>query len=85
MILISYAILTSSNKKEIRVKNDHDALQIAMEVLENDEVRYYEVISIVRMEELQSTTVIVETHTLNISLEIDNTTGKIICKEKLIA
>ncbi len=84
MILISYAILTSSKKTELRVKNDQDALQITKEALENDEVMHYEVISIVRMDDIQTTTVIVETETLGISLEIDNNSGKVLNKEKLV-
>ncbi len=83
MILISYAILTSS-KTEPRVKDDQDALQIAKEALENDEVVRYEVISIARMDDIQKTTVIVETDALGISLEIDNNSGKILNKEKLV-
>jgi hypothetical protein len=84
MALILYAILTI-NKKEVRVRNDEDALQIVAEILENDEITNYEVISIVRMEELHTTTVFVEKNGLKISLELDNITGKMLNKEKLIA
>lgn len=84
MILLSYAILTSSKKTEPRVKDDQDALQITKEALENDEVMRYEVVSIVRMDDIQKTTVIVETETLSISLEIDNNSGKVLNKEKLV-
>lgn len=83
MILLSYVILISTYKKQSKVQNDNDALQITTEILENDEVKHYEVISIVRMEEMQTTTVIVETNSLNIVLEIDNITGKVLNKEKL--
>lgn len=84
MSIISYAILTSDKKTTPAVKNDNDALQIVTQVLENDEVTHYEVASIVRMEETQTTTVIVETDTQSISLEINNNSGKILSKEKLV-
>lgn len=84
MSIISYAILTSDKKTTPVVKNDNDALQIVNQVLENDEVTHYEVASIVRMEETQTTTVIIETDTQSISLEINNNSGKILSKEKLV-
>ncbi|HXG14304.1 MAG TPA: hypothetical protein VNK25_04155 [Candidatus Nitrosotenuis sp.] len=84
MILISYVILTS-NKREFRIKNDADALQIVAAELENDEVSKYEVISIVRMDELCTTTIFVEKDSMITSIELDNVTGKILNKEKLIA
>lgn len=84
MILISYVILTS-NKREFRIKNDADALQIVAAELENDEVSKYEVISIVRMDELRTTTIFVEKDSMITSIELDNVTGKILNKEKLIA
>lgn len=84
MSIISYAILTSDKKTTPVVKNDNDALQIVTQVLENDEVTHYEVASIVRMEETQTTTVIIETDTQSISLEINNNSGKVLNKEKLV-
>lgn len=84
IILISYAILTS-NKREFKIKNDADALQIVAAELENDEVSKYEVISIVRMDELRTTTIFVEKDSMITSIELDNVTGKILNKEKLIA
>ncbi|MFN3655029.1 MAG: hypothetical protein ACK4TO_06845 [Candidatus Nitrosotenuis sp.] len=84
MILISYVILTS-NKREFRIKHDADALQIVAAELENDEVSKYEVISIVRMDELRTTTIFVEKDSMITSIELDNVTGKILNKEKLIA
>lgn len=78
---IGYLIL-KSNKKQIKVRNDNDALEIVRDTLEIDE--HYEITSIVRMNETNTTTVIIETDALNIVVEIDNITGKVINKEKLV-
>ncbi|MGQ0605516.1 MAG: hypothetical protein ACT4OD_00980 [Candidatus Nitrosotenuis sp.] len=81
LLLLSYAILTS-NKKQSVVHNDADALRIVSQALESDEVNHYEIISIVQIKD--TTTVIIETNASSIAIEIDNTTGDIISKEKLI-
>lgn len=83
LAILSFVILTSS-KKQFKIKNDYDALQIVKETLEDDEVERYGVTSITRMNETGTTTVIVETDVSSIAIEIDDSTGKIISKEKLI-
>lgn len=85
MTLLSYAILTSGNKATLKIRDDQDALQIVKKVLEDDEIMHYEVVSIVRMDDIKTTTVIIETGVLDICLELDNNSGKVISKEKLVA
>ncbi len=84
MTLLSYAILTSGNKTIPKIRDDQDALQIVKKVLEDDEIMHYEVISIVRMDDIKTTTVIIETDVLDICLELDNDSGKVLSKEKLV-
>ncbi|MFY9300881.1 MAG: hypothetical protein WAO91_06805 [Candidatus Nitrosotenuis sp.] len=81
--IIAYLILRST-KMQTKVQNDNDALRIVRDALEIDELKHYEVTSIVRMNETNTTTVIVETDTLSMVVEIDNITGKVINKEKLV-
>lgn len=83
LAILSFVILAPS-KKQPRIKNDHDALQVVKEALENDEVERYEVTSIVRMNETRTTTIIVETDVSSIAIEIDDIAGKVINKEKLV-
>lgn len=82
MLLLSYLILILHKKQTIQ--NDADALRIVSKVLENDEISHYEVTSIVTMNESETTTVIIETNVSSIAIEINNTTGNVISKEKLI-
>jgi len=79
---ISFVILTS-NKSQSRI-SDEDVLQIVKETLEIDELRNYEVISIVRIQETNTTTVLVESSITEFAIEIDDLTCKVISKEKLI-
>jgi hypothetical protein len=83
LAILSFVILTPS-KKQFKITNDSDALQIVKETLEDDEVERYGVTSITRMNETGTTTVIIETDVSSVAIEIDNITGKIISKEKLI-
>lgn len=85
MAIISYAILTSGNKTTPKIKDDQDALRIIRKVLEDDEIMHYEIVSIVRLDNIQTTTIIIETSTVNICLELDNNSGKVLSKEKLVA
>lgn len=84
MSIIAFAILTSSPKIIQKVSNDQAALQLAKETLENDCLSHYEVISIATMEDTNTTTIIVATETLEIALEIDNDSAKVVNKEKII-
>lgn len=84
MSIIAFLILTSSPKAIQKVSNDQDALQLAKETLEKDCISHYEVISIVTMEDTNITTIIVATETLEIALEIDNDSAKVVSKERLI-
>ncbi len=84
MSIIAFLILTSSPKTIQKVSNDQAALQLAKETLEKDCISHYEVISIVTMEDTNITTIIVATETLEIALEIDNDSAKVVNKERLI-
>lgn len=84
MSIISFLILDSGSKTIQKVSNDQKALQLAKETLEKDCISHYEVISIATMEDTNITTIIVSTETLEIALEIDNESSKIVNKERLI-
>lgn len=84
MCIIALLILTSSPKAIQKVSNDQAALQLAKETLEKDDISHYEVISIVTMDDTNITTIIVATETLEIALEIDNDSVKVVNKERLI-
>ena len=83
MSLLAVAIMTSSFRPITRGSNDQDALQITKETLDNDGIEYYEVTSITPIDDTDVTTVIVHTGTMEIALEIDNNSGKLISKERI--
>lgn len=64
--------------------NDEAVLISAQRELEEDDVDIYEVSSITSLAETEATTVIVDTGSARFVLEIDQHSGKIINKEKLI-
>jgi len=84
MSIISFLILTSGSKTIQKISNDQKALQLVKETLEKDCISHYEVISIATMEDTNITTIIVSTETLEIALEIDNESSKVVNKERLI-
>lgn len=84
MLMLSFLILIVPGKKQAKVQNDDDIFAIIRDTLEIDELMHYDVISLVSLKETNTTTVIVETDVSEIAVEIDNLTGKVISKEKLI-
>lgn len=84
MMIIAFVILTSGPKTVQKISNDHAALQLVKEALEDDGITHYEVVSIATMDDTNITTVIISTETLEIALEIDNNLSKVVNKERLI-
>lgn len=79
MCLVFVAIKSRTQK----TLDDQQILKLVEKYLDDDSVEKYEVTSIVSLDK-EKTTVIVNTGHLDIALEINNVTGKIISKEKLI-
>jgi hypothetical protein len=52
--------------------------------LEEHGVEPYELVSIIRMDEINTTTIMVETKSFGISIELDNKTGKVLSMERLV-
>ena len=83
LAFVAVAVLMSSFKPTMKIANDNDALKIVHETLDNADIEYYEVTSITTRDDTNITTVIVTTGFLNIALEIDNKSGKVISKERV--
>ncbi len=73
-----------SKRKTLSSINDETVLISAQKKLEEDDVDPYEVSSITPLNDSETTTIIVDTGSANYSLEIDQHSGKIINKEKLV-
>jgi hypothetical protein len=84
MALIVYLILYFPSRNGHKIKNDADALQIGHQTLEEHGVEPYELVSIIRMDEINTTTIMVETKSFGISIELDNKTGKVLSMERLV-
>jgi len=70
--------------KTSQIIDDQKALDIVKKNLELDFIQKYEVTSIVSLDKEKITTVIVNTDPIDIAFEIDNATGLVLNKEKLI-
>ena len=81
MLCLVFVAIKSRTQKTL---DDQQILKLVEKYLEDDSVEKYEVTSIVSLDKEKTTTVIVNTGHLDIALEINNVTGKIISKEKLI-
>ncbi len=64
--------------------NDESVLKSAQKELDVGDVGPYEVSSITSLDETKTTTIIVDTGSANIALEIDQNSGRIVNKEKLL-
>jgi len=80
LILIALGIKVS---KEKNIVNDEKILKIVRDELYRDGFDYFELESIVPMSKPNVTSVIVSVGYLEVALEIDNDSGKIINKEKI--
>jgi len=81
LILVLLGIKSLTDKKKII--DDEKALKIINESLEKNGYDNFELESIVSMSEPNITSVIVNTGYLQIALEIDNNSGKILNTEKI--
>ncbi len=81
LILVLLGIKSSADKKKII--DDEKALKMINESLEKNGYDNFELESIVSMSEPNITSVIVNTGYLQIALEIDNNSGKILNTEKI--
>ncbi|MFB5597608.1 MAG: hypothetical protein ACE5RJ_01130, partial [Nitrosopumilaceae archaeon] len=72
------------SKKSKLSNDDNKILQAVQETLDNDNIEHYKISSIMPLDETNITTVIVHTESVDIALEIDKLSGKVIHKEKLI-
>ena len=79
--IITLAIKYSRGKETI---DDQKVLDILRKDLEDDITGNYEISSIVSLDDSHITTVIVHTQYYDLAVEIDNVSGKILRKEKLI-
>ena len=80
MFLIGLAIKFS---KEKNIVNDEQMLNIVQNALDEDGYDHFELESIISMNKPNVTSVIVSVGYMEIALEIDNDSGKIINKEKI--
>ena len=76
-----FAVRTSKSSQCI---DDQTVLDVVKKNLELDFIGQYELTSIVSLDEEKVTTVIVNTGSIDIAFEIDNETGNVLTKEKLI-
>jgi len=72
----------SSRKKE-KMTSDERAISIVESEIKKDGYDHFELESITSLDKPNITSVIVNTGFMEISMEIDNRTGKIINKEKI--
>ncbi len=83
LILILIALGIKNSKDKTKSVNDEKIIKIVKDELDKDGVSYFELQSITSMTEPNITSVIVSTGHLEISIEIDNGSGRIINKEKI--
>jgi hypothetical protein len=73
--------MDSGDKKKVR--SDAKAIEIVETTIRNDGYDHFELESITSLENPDVTSVIVNTGFMEIGMEIDNLTGKILNKEKI--
>jgi len=84
MLLILFLIgLGIKFSKEKNIVNDEQMLKIVRNELDEDGYDHFELESIISMNKPNVTSVIVSVGYVEIALEIDNDSGKIINKEKI--
>lgn len=81
MVLLGLAIKKFERKTATTNNNDENVLNKARQELNEDNYDYYDIESIESLG--QNTTVIANTGSLEIAIEVDNKTGKILNKEKI--
>jgi hypothetical protein len=81
LILIGLGIKTSKDKK--KSLDDEKILEIVKDELDKDGFNHFELQSIVSLNAPDITSVIASTDYLEIAVEVDSNSGKIISKERL--
>ena len=81
MVMLGFAIKKFEGKTATPNNSDENVLNKARQQLNEDNYDYYEIESIESLG--QNTTIIANTGSLEIAIEIDNKTGKILNKEKI--
>ena len=84
MVIALVALAIKTSKKSKLSSDDNKVLKAVQETLDADNIEHYEISSIMPLDETSITTVIVHTDSVDIALEIDKISGKVIHKEKLI-
>jgi len=82
-MLVILEMKYSQNKNKKKSVNDERMIKIIQDELEKDDFNYFELQSIISMTEPKVTSVIVNTGYLEMAIEIDKRSGKIISKEKI--
>ena len=80
LILIALGIKVSKEKNTV---NDEKVLKIVRDELDKDGFDYFELESIISLDNSNVTSVIVRVGYLEIAIEIDNNSGEIISKERI--
>jgi len=81
LILITLGVQATREKKKVR--SDEKAIGIVESEIKKDGYDHFELESITSLDKPNITTVIVNLGFMQISMEIDNTTGRILNKEKI--
>ena len=81
MITILLGLVIRFSKPNDQIVDDEIALNKAKQELDNDNYDYYEIESVESVD--KNTTVIANTRFLEIAIELDSKTGKILNKEKI--
>ena len=83
-LIIFLIILGIKFSKEKKFFDDEKILNIVRKKLYQDGIDYFELESVISIRNPNITTVIINDDHMKIALEIDNISGKIITKEKLV-
>jgi len=83
IIAIVLGFVVASNRKFRKIKDDSDIIKVVEEELELEGIEHFELKSIVSIGSPAVTHVIVNTGHLEIAMEIDSKSGKILSKERL--
>ena len=83
LILILIGLGIKSSKDKPKSLGDEKILEIVKNKLDEDEFNHFELESIVSLNTPNITSVIAKTDYLEIAIEVDNYSGKIISKERL--
>ena len=83
LILILIVLGIKYSKDKTKLVNDEKIIKIVEDELDKDGFSYFELQSITSMTEPNVTSVVVNTGYLEIAIEIDNDSGRIVSKERI--